>query len=396
MSSSSWVHMVPHAKNVVVFRNGDPFHMGRRMVVNEKQFLTFEAFLNEVTGCIQAPVAVRSIYTPRNGHKVTDLGDLQNKGQYVAGGAEKFRRLDYLHTEIKPTAAPRIHRDTQQVSPKPNFLARWRKDTQLPCIIHVFRNGDLMTPPFRVLLPPSILKEWELVLTLLTQKVNLYSGAVRRLCTLDGVYLSNGSELVSGEYYVAVGSEKYKCLPYQELLIQHGDKTRTSAKRRIIKAGVGKVYSVSQDGVSDSALIDSSPQGDDRRVHSTGTAVKTSGPKHMAKKEESIFYAKPVRVHPNRKPKPNQEESNRGGVFKVKETRHELEGAQEVREDEQTHVELPVDQRVAEVVQEENIAKDTKIQRKEVSFWNIRRTFMAIRRVRTEYCQAQHSVDADK
>lgn len=36
--------------------------------------------------------------------------------------------------------------------------------------------------------------------------------------------------------------------------------------------------------------------------------------------------------------------SDEGGVFKVKEVRQELHGAQEVKEDFHTHVEVPVDQ----------------------------------------------------
>ncbi|KAM8977356.1 doublecortin domain-containing protein 2B [Pelodytes ibericus] len=355
MSSASGTLLVPHAKNVLVFRNGDPFHLGRRMVVNEKQFVTFEAFLNEVTNCVQASTAVRHIYTPCNGNRVNNIGDLLNKGQYVAAGTEKFRKLDYLHTEVKPPAVPKS-RHTQQVPRKVDIRARWKNDTHLPCIIHVFRNGDLRTPPFRVLLSPNILKEWELVLTLLTEKANLYNGAVRRLCTVDGVSLSCGSELVSGEYYVAVGSEKYKCLPYAELLIPHQEKTRDNVKRRIPKASVGKFNSASQGGASDSnPLADSTVQGNGRRVQSTGVDEIFSDHQNPTKDEESIFYAKPVRVRPRKKV--TDFETNGEGVFKVKKTRDELQGAKEVKEDRHTRVDVPVDQRVAEVVQEENIPK---------------------------------------
>lgn len=355
MSSPSGVQLVPHGKNVLLFRNGDPFHSGRRMVVNEKKFLTFEAFLNEVTTSIQAPTAVRSIYTPRNGHCVRQLSDLLNRGQYVAGGTEKFRKLDYLHTEVKPPVATQV-RDIQQVSRKLNVTGRWREESHLPCIIHVFRNGDLMTPPLRVLIPPSILKEWELVLTLLTEKANLYNGAVRKLCTLDGVFISSGAELVSGEYYVAVGSEKYKCLPYEELLSPPGgNKNRPGVKRRIPKVVEGKVYSISQDGNSNSALNSSPTQGDSRRIYSTGAEPNSSSFKH-ADGENSVFYAKPVRVRPTGKQKANEEGmKGEGGVYKVKETRRELNGAQEVMEDAHTRVEVPIDQREAEIVREENI-----------------------------------------
>ncbi|XP_071992706.1 doublecortin domain-containing protein 2B isoform X1 [Engystomops pustulosus] len=353
MSSPTGVQLFPHGKNVLVFRNGDPFHNGRRMVVNERQFLTFEAFLNEVTTSIQAPTAVRNIYTPHNGHRVTQLSDLLNKGQYVAAGTEKFRKLDYLHTEVKPPVVTLV-RDVQQVSRRLKVTGRWREESHLPCIIHIFRNGDLMTPPIRVLISPSILKEWELVLTLLTEKANLYNGAVRKLCTLDGVSISCGAELVSGEYYVAVGSEKYKCLPYEELLSPPGgNKNRQGVKRRNPKVVQGKGYSISQDGVSDSALNSSPTQEDSRRIYSTGAAQSYASVKHRDG-ENSVFYAKPVRVRPTRKQKANEEKTNEeDGVFKVKETRHELEGAQEVKEDAHTKVEIPVDQREAEIVSEE-------------------------------------------
>uniref|UniRef100_A0A8C4W8L1 Doublecortin domain containing 2B n=1 Tax=Gopherus evgoodei TaxID=1825980 RepID=A0A8C4W8L1_9SAUR len=165
------------ARNVMVYRNGDSFFHGRKFVVNQRQFLTFEAFLNEVTSTIHASVAVRNIYTPRQGHRVTELEELQNGCPYVAAGFERFKRLD------------------------------------------VFRNGDLLSPPFRLLLSKSILQEWDAILGLLTEKANLHSGAVRKLCQLDGVPVSTGEELVNGEYYVAVGVEKYKNLPYFELLV---------------------------------------------------------------------------------------------------------------------------------------------------------------------------------
>ncbi|XP_068273800.1 doublecortin domain-containing protein 2B [Nyctibius grandis] len=220
--SSRGFALAPPAKNVVVYRNGDPFFPGRKFVVTHRRFLTFEAFLNEVTKSIHAPLAVRNLYTPRQGHRVAELGDLQDGCQYVAAGFEKFKRLDYLHHGRKELRGTRNSEGLQFRTAAPwrsNVLARRQQHTHLPCTIHVFRNGDLLSPPFPLLLSKSSPLQWDALLATLTEKADLRSGAVNKLCRLDGTQVSGGEELVNGDYYVAVGNEEYKKLPYFELLV---------------------------------------------------------------------------------------------------------------------------------------------------------------------------------
>ncbi|XP_078422485.1 doublecortin domain-containing protein 2B [Cetorhinus maximus] len=309
--ASTGISLVPQAKNVVVFKNGDPFFTGRKLVVNQRQILTFESFLNEVTNNINAPVAVRNIYTPSGGHRVLQLNDLQNGCHYVAAGFERFKKIDYLQNGIQKPNGNRSKIGIMMLQ-RVNISARWRKYIPIPCIVNIFRNGDLLNPPFRLIIPKHVMTNWDKILAMITEKANMRTGAVRRLCTMDGQLINNGAQLGSGQYYVAVGSEKFKNLPYLELLVCKMSSQNACRSQQMIRhKNHSKEYILSQDGVSDSALLPSPAKSDKRRVQSTGDAettqvlvspqtVRGKQRKNNSQKAHSIFFAKPVKVKSNR------------------------------------------------------------------------------------------------
>ncbi|NWV09734.1 DCD2B protein, partial [Ptilonorhynchus violaceus] len=214
----------PPARTVLIHRNGDRFFPGRKFLVTPRRFLTFEAFLDEVTRSLQTPLAVRNLYTPRHGRGVTGLGELQDGGHYVAAGSERLQKLDYLNQGRKELRGTRKSEGLQvkhlRGAPwKSNTLAPRQKLPHPPLTIHVFRNGDLLSPPFPLVLPRNTPLEWDTLLATLTEKLELSSGAVTKLCRLDGTQVLGKEELGNGQHFVAVGSEECQTLPYWELLV---------------------------------------------------------------------------------------------------------------------------------------------------------------------------------
>ncbi|KAL6108930.1 dcdc2 [Pungitius sinensis] len=220
----------PIVKNVFMYRNGDPYYDARRIVVNQKRVANFDTLLREVTGGIQAPFgAVRNIYTPRGGHKVDCLESLQSGEQYVAAGRERFKRLDYL--QIGSRRKKMMQNLPQQAKPlPPNRIivsARFLKPIKEPCTIFVVSNGDVLNPAMRLLIHQRMLSQFERILELITEKMGLrVFGGVRSLYTYEGHQISDGNQLECGQLYVAVGRERFKKLPYSDLLFTKPRGTR--------------------------------------------------------------------------------------------------------------------------------------------------------------------------
>ncbi|KAM9303501.1 doublecortin domain-containing protein 2 [Morus bassanus] len=367
-TKGSWLSQ-PMVKNVLVYRNGDPFFPGRRIVINEKKVSNFEVFLKEVTGRVKAPFgAVRNIYTPRGGHRVRQLEELQSGEQYVAGGREAFKKLNYLdigETKKKPAE---VNNESTVEDVKPvthsriTVSARFRKALQEPYSIFLIANGDLISPVVRLLIPRKTLNHWDHILEMVTGKVTLRSGAVHRLYTLDGKLVQNGSDLENGQIYVAVGREKFKKLPYGDLLFSKSTIRRPQGSKAFVlppiagsrkSKGSGNDWqSKSTIGSSDLGENSSSPQppkGKDKKSQNPEDSVSR---RHFSNNSTKVTQT--VRATAST----GVLQDNGEDTYKVSEERSEMWGAAEVQEDEDTRVEVPLDQRPAETVDEEENAEE--------------------------------------
>uniref|UniRef100_A0A8C6ZV49 Doublecortin domain containing 2 n=1 Tax=Nothoprocta perdicaria TaxID=30464 RepID=A0A8C6ZV49_NOTPE len=304
----------PTVKSVLVYRNGDPFFPGRRIVVHEKKVSNFEVFLKEVTGGVKAPFgAVRNIYTPRGGHRIRQLQELQSGEQYVAGGRETASLLMCNRGVPQgracavpgPGAASHPCNPGTLVAP-PNYLTL--------LYFSLIANGDLISPVVRLLIPRKTLNQWDHILEMVTEKVTLRSGAVHRLYTLDGKLVQSGSELENGQFYVAVGRDKFKKLPYGDLLFS----------KSTIRKPQGKVTKPCRNSVS-------------TQVHQPAPSEAHHALYHTVSQFDFTFY------HPASFPIIDE------GIYKAGEKRSEMLGAVEVQEDEDTRVEVPLDQVMIEL-----------------------------------------------
>ncbi|XP_076421267.1 doublecortin domain-containing protein 2B isoform X2 [Peromyscus maniculatus bairdii] len=95
--------------------------------------------------------------------------------------AMESRTISYLPPGRKPPGGKSSHQHEPFMSHRPcdGAFGQWLP-ADAPCYIHVFRNGDLRSPPFGLKLPQTVIQDWEMVLKLLTEKVKLQSGAVHQ------------------------------------------------------------------------------------------------------------------------------------------------------------------------------------------------------------------------
>ncbi|KAM6916848.1 doublecortin domain-containing protein 2C [Lycodopsis pacificus] len=327
----------PPTKTIIVYKNGDAFFPGRKVVVNPRHLSTFDNLLTSLTRGLEAPFgAVRRLYTPTEGHKVQTLDDLEQGSVYVAAGNEQFKKLDYCEITTKKPQKKKIEQIRPVVHSRIIASARWGRTTHESCTINVFTNGDVFVAPVRMRIPKYTLRSWEHVLAMVTEKVRLRTGAVYRLCTLDGRPLCGPAELENNQHYVAVGAERFKALPYNHC-VPFGDL-------------IGENHTIKGQDILPAVKKTRHPEdtfahtgfGEDLEHTARGQMKKQARPTRA--KQRGQVSRNPVLFS-----------TGEGSVFNAQNKRSETAGAAEVQEDGQLKADLPIDQVEAKIVDEEHV-----------------------------------------
>ncbi|KAL6105577.1 uncharacterized protein ACO6RY_07075 [Pungitius sinensis] len=326
---------LPPTKTIVVYKNGDAFFTGKKRVLNPRHLSTFDNFLTSLTEELAAPFgAVRRLHTPTEGHRVHGLDDLKHRGVYVAAGNEKFKRLDYC--KIATTKKPETMKE-EQIRPVVHSRivvpARWGRIKE-SCTINVFINGNLLVDPVRIRIPKYTLRSWESVLAMVTEKVRLRTGAVYRLCTLNGRPVSDLAELENNRYYVAVGAKKFQNLPYVHC-IPFNDRI----KKNNVAEGNDILPAVKKTSHPKDKFAHTGFRED---LEHTARGQMEKEAQHNTTKQQEQVSRNPV-----------LSSTWEGSVFNAQNKRSELAGATEVQEDGQLKADLPIDQVEAKMVDEE-------------------------------------------
>ncbi|KAM6459248.1 doublecortin domain-containing protein 2C [Liasis olivaceus] len=329
------------ARTIWVYRNGDPFYLGRKFIINHRYVPTFEAFMIQLNEGVPTPFGVRNLYTPRQGHVITDLPDLQQGGRYVVAGREKFRKLNY--SEIGTKKPQRKKRDEvirPVVHSNIKVPSKWQSIYNKPRNINVFTNGDILIPPVKILIPKFTLNNWNGVLGLVNEKVVPRSGGIHRLFTLNGQPVYGPDKLEDNQFYIACGKERFQRLPYW----QHPK----------VPENIRRAFSHSPEPPEKPPL--KKPPGEaPKQGHRVLTPIQVSTQGEGDR--ISVFYAKPEKTSHGKAPRPLSPNDGHS-VYIARKSPREIEGAHQIQEDRDVQVEIPIDQVPAEVIQDEEIYSD--------------------------------------
>ncbi|CAF0808970.1 unnamed protein product [Didymodactylos carnosus] len=327
--------ILERGRAIRLLRNGDAFFQGRSFVINQRKYPMLEVFLDDASQTMRANFgAVRCIYTPKTGTRVRDISDFEDHHTYVAGGAEKFKKLHYLDIaegkrNQKDRTSPRLP-PVRRMDVEGRALKLARSEN---VIIYVYRNGDPLTLPAKILLVKSTLANWESVLDEITRKVSLTNTAVLKLYAMNGELITSAQQMEYNGMYVAAGKERFKRIDYPDPKTLSPNSSPKMSRKSYSNSNGTNTHTTT----------------------ATSNAGSIDGPHHRRPvREEYDFFNNKPQQHRRGPPREIDLDRDDGGVFKSKGVNYR-DRVREVEDTKDTKVDLPVGFREIETVDDEQL-----------------------------------------
>ncbi|XP_029302970.1 serine/threonine-protein kinase DCLK1-like isoform X2 [Cottoperca gobio] len=209
------------AKKVRFYRNGDRYFKGIVYAISQERFRSIEALLADLTRAlsdnVNLPQGVRTIYTIDGTTKITAMDQLVEGESYVCASIEPYKMLDYTKN-VNPNWAvgartPVSIRDPSSLGSANAGYPETResKDFIKPKLVTIVRSGVKPRKAVRILLNKKTAHSFEQVMTDITDAIQLDSGVVKKIYTVDGKMVSCLQDFFGDDdIFFASGPEKFR------------------------------------------------------------------------------------------------------------------------------------------------------------------------------------------
>ncbi|KAJ3129895.1 hypothetical protein HK098_007649 [Nowakowskiella sp. JEL0407] len=233
-------------RRIRIFRNGDMFHPGKKMVVSGRVFRNWEQLLHTLSSEIDLKNgAVRKIYNLQ-GRQIHGLHELEENENYVASSGESFKKVPYpilanmpdqliaqMPEGLANKAANMVNDQRRRLNGYANNkvrdskldLANKPKEKEIPIFtsttkayrVAVFPNGEFDKYKSLVLNYRNC-RSFDQLLRGLTELLQIKGGYVRKLFDAEtGQRIKNLQDLRNGQNIVCAGHEPFQKLNYQTI-----------------------------------------------------------------------------------------------------------------------------------------------------------------------------------
>ncbi|KAI9203446.1 uncharacterized protein BJ171DRAFT_600009 [Polychytrium aggregatum] len=244
------------SRKIRVFRNGDIFAPGKKVVISTRFYRNFEQFLHALSNeLLLVNGAVRKIFT-MEGQPVSSLDDVHENGSYVASGGESFKNLmltlnDIVRlksnvfvqkifdaeTGVRIRSLDKLHdgqnivvasheklkkgsyrlRKADSTEPK---AAEKKADEEPYRNISCYPNGDIYHNGWTVIIRKSRFQTLKKLIDHLNSQIELINGSVKSIYSLEGAKIQSIDEIAHGHEYVLAGDDPfikaaYNCNSYK-------------------------------------------------------------------------------------------------------------------------------------------------------------------------------------